>query len=54
MLSVTEKRPCPYKTRALFFEGQMTILMRQAGLRVPHVQAPTREDWIEKGMKPYA
>ncbi|UVI30468.1 DinB family protein [Paenibacillus spongiae] len=33
--------------------GQMTVLMRQAGLRVPNVLGPTREDWIEKGMQPY-
>jgi len=32
--------------------GQMTILMRQAGLRVPDVYGPTREDWIERGMEP--
>ncbi|NEW08975.1 DUF1572 domain-containing protein [Paenibacillus sp. SYP-B3998] len=34
--------------------GQMTVLMRQAGLRVPYVLGPTREDWIEKGLEPYA
>jgi uncharacterized damage-inducible protein DinB len=33
--------------------GQMTVLMRQAGLRVPDVLGPTREDWIEKGIEPY-
>ncbi|MFD0682063.1 MULTISPECIES: DinB family protein [unclassified Paenibacillus] len=32
--------------------GQMTVLMRQAGLRVPDVCGPTREDWIERGMQP--
>lgn len=32
--------------------GQMTVLMRQAGLRVPDVYGPTREDWIERGMEP--
>ncbi len=32
--------------------GQMTVLMRQAGLRVPDVYGPTREDWIDKGMDP--
>jgi uncharacterized damage-inducible protein DinB len=30
--------------------GQMTVLMRQAGLRVPGVYGPTREDWVEWGM----
>lgn len=34
--------------------GQMTVLMRQAGIRVPNVLGPTREDWIEKGIEPYA
>ncbi|MCZ8521027.1 MULTISPECIES: DinB family protein [Paenibacillus] len=32
--------------------GQMTVLMRQAGLRVPDVYGPTREDWLERGMVP--
>ena len=25
--------------------GQMTVLMRQAGLRVPGVYGPAKEDW---------
>jgi uncharacterized damage-inducible protein DinB len=33
--------------------GQMTVLMRQAGLRVPDVYGTTREDWIDKGLEPY-
>ncbi|XEC94279.1 DinB family protein [Paenibacillus tarimensis] len=32
--------------------GQMTILMRQAGLRVPDFYGPTREVWLEQGMQP--
>ncbi|MEW4368441.1 DinB family protein [Paenibacillus kandeliae] len=32
--------------------GQMSVLMRQAGLRVPSIYGPTREDWIEQGMQP--
>ncbi|PYI54393.1 DinB family protein [Paenibacillus flagellatus] len=32
--------------------GQMTVLMRQAGLRVPDVLGPTRDDWIAQGEKP--
>jgi uncharacterized damage-inducible protein DinB len=32
--------------------GQMTVLMRQAGLRLPDVYGPTREDWIDKGQAP--
>ena len=30
--------------------GQMTVLMRQAGLRVPDVYGPAREDWAQWGM----
>lgn len=29
--------------------GQMTVLMRQAGLRVPGVYGPSREEWAEFG-----
>jgi uncharacterized damage-inducible protein DinB len=29
--------------------GQMTVLMRQAGLRVPDVYGPTKEQWAEYG-----
>lgn len=32
--------------------GQMTVLMRQAGLPVPEIYGPTYESWIEKGMEP--
>jgi uncharacterized damage-inducible protein DinB len=31
--------------------GQMTVLMRQAGLRVPGVYGPSREEWAGMGMK---
>lgn len=30
--------------------GQMTVLMRQAGLRVPGVYGPSREEWTAYGM----
>jgi uncharacterized damage-inducible protein DinB len=30
--------------------GQMTVLMRQAGLRVPGVYGPAREEWAGYGM----
>jgi uncharacterized damage-inducible protein DinB len=30
--------------------GQMTVLMRQAGLRVPGVCGPSREEWARLGM----
>jgi uncharacterized damage-inducible protein DinB len=32
--------------------GQMTVLMRQAGLSVPGVYGPAREDWAALGMPP--
>lgn len=32
--------------------GQMTVLLRQAGLRAPDIYGPTREDWIEWGQEP--
>jgi len=32
--------------------GQMTVLMRQAGLKVPGIYGPAREDWAQWDMKP--
>ncbi|HXK11986.1 MAG TPA: DinB family protein [Vicinamibacteria bacterium] len=32
--------------------GQMTVLMRQAGLKVPGVCGPAREEWTAYGMEP--
>jgi Uncharacterized protein conserved in bacteria len=32
--------------------GQMTVLMRQAGLRVPDVYGPTYESWVDQGYTP--
>ena len=32
--------------------GQMTVLMRQAGLEVPGVYGPAREEWAAFGMQP--
>ena len=32
--------------------GQMTVLMRQAGLAVPGVYGPAREEWVAYGMAP--
>jgi uncharacterized damage-inducible protein DinB len=32
--------------------GQMTVLMRQAGLKVPGVCGPAREEWAAFGMEP--
>lgn len=31
--------------------GQMTVLMRQAGLRVPSFYGPVREEWAQWGMQ---
>ena len=30
--------------------GQMTVLMRQAGLKVPAIYGPVKEDWDQDGM----
>lgn len=32
--------------------GQITVLMRQAGLNVPGIYGPSREDWNQMGMEP--
>lgn len=32
--------------------GQLTVLMRQAGLSVPSIYGPAREDWAQMGMEP--
>lgn len=32
--------------------GQMSVLMRQAGLKVPGSYGPSKEEWIEMGMNP--
>ena len=32
--------------------GQMTVLMRQAGLKVPGVYGPSLEEWTAYGMQP--
>ncbi len=32
--------------------GQMTILMRQAGLRIPEVYGQTYDSWVEAGVEP--
>ncbi|AET70062.1 hypothetical protein Desor_4658 [Desulfosporosinus orientis DSM 765] len=34
--------------------GQMTVLMRQAGLKVPGIMGPSREEWGQFGMEPPA
>ncbi len=32
--------------------GQLTVLMRQAGLRVPSIYGPAKEDWEQMGAEP--
>ena len=32
--------------------GQMTVLMRQAGLKVPGVYGPSKEEWVNYGTQP--
>lgn len=34
--------------------GQMTVLMRQAGLRVPGIYGPSKEEWVQMGVPPQA
>ncbi len=34
--------------------GQLTVLMRQAGLKVPGIYGPSREEWASFGMEPPA
>lgn len=34
--------------------GQLTVLLRQAGARVPGVYGPAKEDWASMGMAPPA
>lgn len=37
-------------THEVHHRGQLTVLMRQAGVRVPGVCGPAREDWAQWGM----
>lgn len=37
-------------THQAHHRGQMTVLMRQAGLKVPGVYGPSKEDWTVYGM----
>jgi uncharacterized damage-inducible protein DinB len=34
--------------------AQITVLMRQAGLKVPGVYGPAKEEWVSYGMQPMA
>jgi len=39
-------------THQAHHRGQMTVLMRQAGLPVPGVYGPSKEEWVAYGMEP--
>jgi uncharacterized damage-inducible protein DinB len=39
-------------THQAHHRGQMTVLMRQAGLKVPGVYGPSKEEWAEYGAPP--
>lgn len=39
-------------THQIHHRGQMTVLMRQAGLKVPAIYGPTYEEWEKMGMEP--
>jgi uncharacterized damage-inducible protein DinB len=41
-------------THQAHHRGQMTVLMRQAGLKVPGVYGPAREQWAAMGLQPPA
>lgn len=52
-----EKWKRSYTLQVLVFHqihhrGQMTVLMRQAGLGLPGIYGPTREEWAQWGMQP--
>jgi uncharacterized damage-inducible protein DinB len=38
-------------THQIHHRGQMTVLMRQAGLRVPDIYGPAKEGWAAYGME---
>ncbi|MGE5314571.1 MAG: DinB family protein [Acidobacteriota bacterium] len=39
-------------THQIHHRGQLTVLMRQAGLKVPGIYGPSREEWAAFGMEP--
>ena len=39
-------------THQAHHRGQMTVLMRQAGLKVPGFYGPSKEEWAAMGMEP--
>ncbi|MBN8215991.1 MAG: DinB family protein [Spirochaetes bacterium] len=41
-------------THLAHHRGQITVLMRQAGLKVPGVSGPSKEEWAGMGLPPMA
>ena len=39
-------------THQTHHRGQLTVLMRQAGLKVPGIYGPSKEEWIAYGQEP--
>jgi len=39
-------------THQIHHRGQLTVVMRLAGLKVPSVYGPAKEEWINYGMQP--
>ena len=39
-------------THQIHHRGQLTVVMRLAGLKVPGVYGPAKEEWANYGMKP--
>lgn len=39
-------------THQTHHRGQLTVLMRQAGLKVPGMYGPSKEEWEKMGMEP--
>jgi len=39
-------------THQAHHRGQMTVLMRQAGLKVIGVYGPAKEEWLQMNMEP--
>ena len=42
---------CMFLNHEIHHRGQMTVLMRQAGLKVPGIYGPAKEEWSKYGMK---
>jgi uncharacterized damage-inducible protein DinB len=42
----------PRRGHQTHHRGQLTVLMRQAGLAVPGIYGPAKEEWAQMGMEP--